>query len=140
MRINFTSAALWCLAAANLLEEQGSGSLVVFGSVAGDRGRRANFVYGAAKSGLAVVVQGIAHRFANTGPRAVLIKIGPTITPMTAHMNRTGLLWARPEDIARVAYRRAKRGGVVAYAPGFWFAIMAIIRNLPAFVFNRMEI
>lgn len=140
MRINFTSAAIWCLAAANLLEKQGSGSLVVFGSVAGDRGRRANFVYGAAKAGIAVVVEGIAHRFADKGPRAVLIKIGPTITPMTAHMKRTGRLWARPEDVARVAYERAGRGGAIAYAPGFWRAIMLIIRNLPNSVFNRMDI
>lgn len=140
LRVNFISAAMWCLAAANILEEQGNGSLIVFGSVAGDRGRRANFIYGAAKAGLAAIVEGIAHRFANKGPRAVLIKIGPTITPMTAHMNRTGRLWARPEDIARVAYKRADRGGVVAYAPGFWRAIMAIIRNLPSFIFNRMDI
>ena len=140
LRINFISAAMWCLAVANLLEEQASGSLVVFGSVAGDRGRRANFVYGAAKAGLAVVVEGIAHRFASKGPRAVLIKIGPTITPMTAHMNRKGRLWARPEEVARIAYRRAERGGVIAYAPGFCRAIMAIIRNLPNFVFNRMDI
>ncbi len=140
LRIDFTSAAIWCMAAANILERQGSGSLVVFGSVAGDRGRRANFVYGAAKAGLAVVVEGIAHRFANKGPRAVLIKIGPTITPMTAHMNRTGRLWARPEEIARIAYARAERGGVIAYAPGFWRAIMAVIRNLPGSIFNRMDI
>ncbi|MCZ7934022.1 SDR family NAD(P)-dependent oxidoreductase [Agrobacterium leguminum] len=140
LRVNFNSAAAWCLASADLLERQARGTLVVIGSVAGDRGRRANYVYGAAKSGLAVLVQGIAHRFANKGPRAVLVKPGPTITPMTEGMNRNGLLWARPEQIAAVVHASALRGGPVAYAPGFWRYIMLIIRNIPSRIFNRMEI
>ena len=140
LRINFTSATAWALAAANLLEQQGHGSLVVFGSVAGDRGRRNNFVYGAAKAGLAAVTEGIAHRFAGKGPRAVLIKIGPTVTPMTAHMNRSGLLWAKPEQVAARIYARAARGPTIVYAPGYWRLIMAIIRNLPNAVFNRLDI
>ncbi|WP_421693226.1 SDR family NAD(P)-dependent oxidoreductase [Aestuariivirga sp.] len=140
LRINFTSAAAWALGAANLLEQQGRGSLVVFGSVAGDRGRRNNFVYGAAKAGLAALTEGISHRFANRGPRAVLIKIGPTITPMTAHMNRQGLLWAKPEHVAKIIHARAASGGTLAYAPGYWRFIMAIIRSLPNAVFNRLDI
>lgn len=139
-RVNFTSAAAWSLVAANLLEAQGRGSLVVIGSVAGDRGRRANFIYGAAKAGLEALVEGIAHRFANKGPRAILIKPGPTVTPMTEGMNRKGALWAKPEQIAAITYARAHRGGPIAYAPGFWRYIMLIIRNLPAAIFNRMEI
>lgn len=140
LRVNFNSAAAWSIAAANFLERQGRGSLVVLGSVAGDRGRRANFIYGAAKAGLATLVEGIAHRFANKGPRAVLIKPGPTVTPMTEGMNREGALWAKPEQIARIIYARAHKGGPVAYAPGFWRYIMLIIRNLPSAIFNRMEI
>jgi short-subunit dehydrogenase len=140
LQVNFNSAAAWCLTAANTLEAQGRGSLVVIGSVAGDRGRRANFVYGAAKAGLEALVEGIAHRFASKGPRAVLVKPGPTVTPMTEGMNRKGLLWAKPEQIAAIAHARAYRGGSIAYAPGFWRYIMLIIRNLPAVIFNRMEI
>lgn len=140
LRVNFNSAAGWSLTAANVLEAQGRGSLVVIGSVAGDRGRRANFIYGAAKAGLEVLVEGIAHRFADKGPRAVLIKPGPTITPMTEGMNRKGVLWAKPEQIAAITHARAYRGGSIAYAPGLWRYIMLIIRNLPAAIFNRMEI
>lgn len=140
LRVNFNSAVAWSLAAANLLESQGRGSLVVIGSVAGDRGRRANFIYGASKAGLAALIEGISHRFADKGPRAVLIKPGPTITPMTDGMTRKGALWAKPEQIAAIIYARAKRGGPVAYAPGFWRYIMAIIRNLPSTIFNRMDI
>jgi decaprenylphospho-beta-D-erythro-pentofuranosid-2-ulose 2-reductase len=140
LRVNFNSAAAWSLVAASALEKQGRGSLVVIGSVAGDRGRRANFIYGAAKAGLETLVEGIAHRFADKGPRAVLIKPGPTITPMTDGMNRKGLLWATPEKIAAITHARAYRGGSIAYAPGFWRYIMLIIRNLPCAIFNRMDI
>jgi short-subunit dehydrogenase len=141
LAVNFTSAALWALAVAGMLERQGHGSLVVLGSVAGDRGRRANFVYGAAKSGLGTLVEGIAHRFAGSGPHAVVIKPGPVITPMTeGFANRKGLLWATPETVAAIVRRAADRGGPVVYAPWFWRWIMLAIRLLPARVFNRLNI
>jgi len=140
LAVNFNSAAAWCLAAANLLESQGHGTLLVLGSVAGDRGRRANFIYGAAKAGLATLVEGINHRFVAKGPRAVIVKPGPTITAMTEGMTRRGLLWSQPERIARVIRRAADKGGPVVYAPWFWRVIMLIIRALPARIFNRLDI
>jgi short-subunit dehydrogenase len=141
LTVNFTSAACWCLASAGVLERQGYGSLVVLGSVAGDRGRRANFVYGAAKSGLATLVEGIAHRFAVSGPRAVIVKPGPVVTPMTeGFANRKGPLWATPEAVAAVVRRAADRGRPVVYAPWFWRWIILVIRLLPARVFNRLDI
>ena len=141
LRVNFTSAAAWALAAAAALERQGHGSLVVLGSAAGDRGRRVNFVYGAAKAGLATLVEGVAHRFANIGPRAVIVKPGPVITPMTeGFANRKGFMWATPETVAAVVRRAADRGGPVVYAPWFWRWIMLVIRFLPAPIFNRLNI
>jgi decaprenylphospho-beta-D-erythro-pentofuranosid-2-ulose 2-reductase len=138
--VNFNSAAAWCLAAANILEAQRHGSLVVLGSVAGDRGRRANFVYGAAKAGLAVLVEGIAHRFAGKGPRAVIVKPGPTTTAMTEGMNRKGILWSKPERVAIIVRRAADQDNPVVYAPGFWRFIMLVIRFLPASIYNRLDI
>jgi short-subunit dehydrogenase len=139
--VNFTSAAAWALLAADAIERQGHGSLVVLGSVAGDRGRRANFVYGAAKAGLSALVEGIAHRFANSGPRAVIVKPGPTVTPMTdGFANRKGLMWATPQTVAAIARRAAEHGGPVVYAPWFWRWIMLAIRLLPAPIFNRLDI
>jgi short-subunit dehydrogenase len=142
--VNFTSAALWALAAAALIEGQGRGSLVVLGSVAGDRGRRKNFVYGAAKAGIAALMEGIAHRFGRPGAppgiRAVLVKPGPTRTAMTAGMDRTGGSWAEPEEVARIIRRAAEKGGPIVYAPGRWRLIMLIIRHLPARIFNRLDI
>ncbi len=137
--VNFGSAAAWALAAADVLERQRRGALVVLGSVAGDRGRRSNYIYGAAKAGLATLVEGISHRFAGTGPRAVIVKPGPTDTAMTAAMTKAGPKWAAPETVAAVVRKAADRGGPVVYAPGRWRLIMAIIRCIPAAIFNKMN-
>ncbi len=137
--VNFRSAAGWCLAVADMLQRQGNGSLVVLGSVAGDRGRRSNYVYGAAKAGLATLVEGISHRFAATGPRAVIVKPGPTDTAMTAAMPKGGPLWATPEAVALVVRKAAERGGPVVYAPARWRLIMAIVRAIPAVIFNKLN-
>jgi short-subunit dehydrogenase len=139
IEVNFGSAAVWTLAVAGVLERQGKGSLVVLGSVAGDRGRRTNYVYGATKAGMATLVEGISHRFRGTGPRAVVVKPGPTDTAMTAGMAKGGPLWASPEAIAAVVRKAADRGGPVVYAPARWRLIMAIIRIIPAAVFNKMN-
>ena len=139
MDVNFRSAAGWALAVANMLERQKQGSLVVLGSVAGDRGRRSNYIYGAAKAGIAVLVQGISHRFADTGPRAVIVKPGPTDTAMTAGMKKGGPMWATPEAVAAIVRKAADSGGPVVYAPGRWFVIMMIIRSIPAAIFNKMN-
>jgi len=141
---NFTSAAAWALLVAEAFEARGSGALVVLGSVAGDRGRRANYVYGAAKAGIAVLVQGIDHRFAGrfpkgSGPRAVVVKPGPTDTPMTAGMKK-GALMASPEAVAKVVRRAAESGGPVQYAPRYWGMIMRIIRLVPSSIFNKMNL
>lgn len=141
--VNFTSAAGWCLVAANVLEAQGSGSLVVIGSVAGDRGRASNYVYGAAKSGLAALVQGIAHRLSRAGARAVLVKPGFVDTPMTAGIAKKGPLWAKPEAIASAIVSAApsnSRRGPVIYTPSFWRWIMLAIRSTPSFIFHKTKL
>jgi short-subunit dehydrogenase len=139
LSVDFTSAAQWCLAAANLLEDQRHGVLLVIGSVAGDRGRQSNFIYGAAKGGLGILVQGIAHRLAlrKTGARAVLIKPGFVDTPMTGHLPKGGPLWAKPEAVAAIVRKAADRGGPIVYAPPFWQLILLIIRVIPAPLFHK---
>ena len=137
--VNFRSAAAWTLVVAEVLERQGNGSLVVLGSVAGDRGRRSNYIYGAAKAGLATLVEGISHRFRGSGPRAVIVKPGPTDTSMTAGMSKGGPLWATPQAVAAIVRKAADSGGPVVYAPGRWRLIMAIIRMIPASIFNTMN-
>lgn len=138
--VNFTSAALWCEAAANLLRAQKHGSLVVVSSVAGDRGRQSNYAYGAAKGGIALFVQGIAHSLAGTGARAVAVKPGFVDTPMTDGMNKSGALWAQPDQIAQVLKRAADKGPPIQYAPGLWRMIMLVIRTVPSFVFHKTKL
>ena len=109
----------------------GTWQLVVIGSVAGDRGRQSNYLYGAAKAGLATLVQGLAHRMALHAPkgaRAVLVKPGFVDTPMTAGMKKGGPLWASPAAIAAIVRRAADKGGPIVYAPWFWRYILLIIR------------
>jgi decaprenylphospho-beta-D-erythro-pentofuranosid-2-ulose 2-reductase len=140
LRTNFVSAAAWCQAVATVLQRQRSGALLVIGSVAGDRGRGSNYIYGASKAGLGVLVQGIAHRLAPTGGRAVLIKPGFVDTPMTADIARKGALWAKPEAVARTIVTSADRGGPVVYAPAFWRGIMLAVRGTPSVVFHKTRL
>ena len=141
IRVNFASAAEWCLSAANRLEMQKHGVLVAISSVAGDRGRQSNYVYGAAKAGLSTLVEGIAHRLAPTGARAVLVKLGFVDTPMTAHIEKKGLLWAKPRDVARRLVALAEKpSGQTAYVPAFWRLIMAVVRNVPNSIFHKTKL
>ena len=138
--VNFKSAALWCLAAANALEAQRQGALVVIGSVAGDRGRQSNYLYGATKAGLGILVQGIAHRLAPSGARAVLIKPGFVDTAMTAHIEKKGALWSSPEKVAALIRKAAASGRPIAYVPGYWRLIMTVIKSVPAQIFHRTKL
>ena len=138
--VNFKSAALWCLAAANELEAQRHGALVVIGSVAGDRGRQSNYLYGATKAGLGILVQGIAHRLAPSGARAVLIKPGFVDTAMTAHIEKKGALWSSPEKVAALIRKAAASGRPIAYVPGYWRLIMTVIKSVPAQIFHRTKL
>jgi short-subunit dehydrogenase len=140
IQTNFASAVAWSLAASGILEKQRSGTLIVIGSVAGDRGRRSNFIYGACKGGLAHLVEGIAHKLAAFGARAVIIKPGFVDTPMTASFDKKGLLWAKPDAVASNIAGAVEKGGPVIYAPAFWGVIMLIIRHLPTFIFNKLNI
>jgi decaprenylphospho-beta-D-erythro-pentofuranosid-2-ulose 2-reductase len=135
---NFAAPARICLAIAQVLEERGRGALVVIGSVAGDRGRQSNYVYGAAKAGLGVLVEGLAHRLARRGQaRAILVKPGLVRTPMTAGFDRSGVLWSSPDDVGRRIARLVRARSTVHYAPGFWRWIMMGVRALPDPIFHR---
>lgn len=137
---NYATSVHWCEAAAGILRAQKHGSLVAVSSVAGDRGRQSNYAYGAAKGALAIYMQGLAHALAPLGARAVAVKPGFVDTPMTAGMDRTGALWAKPGQVARVLRRAADRGGPIQYAPGIWRLVMAAIRITPSFIIHRTRL
>ena len=131
------SVALWMEAYANALT---SGTIGVIGSVAGDRGRKTNYVYGSAKGLVERFAQGLQHRLAGSRLSVVLIKPGPTDTPMTASMKQSGASLAPVESVAKDVASAMSSGNAVAYAPVKWRVIMTVIKALPAPIFNRLNI
>jgi short-subunit dehydrogenase len=135
---NFTSAALWTLA---LLKDRPPApfTLVGIGSVAGERGRANNFIYGSSKAALDRVLEGLAQKYDGTDVRIIRVKPGFVDTPMTAAYRKTAL-FATPDKVAADIARAVAKGRRVVYTPWFWWPIMAIIRHLPWFVFKRLKI
>lgn len=136
--VNATSPALFAEALAGRMERAGHGALVVLGSVAGDRGRKSNYTYGAAKSLLETYVRGLQHRLASSAVKVLLVKPGPTATPMTAHLEERGL--AAPTAVAEDIDRAVRAGSRTVYTPRRWRPIMGVIRALPDVVFDRLDI
>lgn len=140
LQLNAISPVLFAEAFAMHMEKTNSGTLALIGSVAGDRGRKSNYVYGAAKGLVTRYAQGLQHRFANTGIKVVLIKPGPTDTPMTSHLKKSGANLASVDCVAEEIVSSIESGKRVLYTPKKWSVIMMIIRHLPHFVFKRLEI
>ena len=124
---------------ANHFEAKQRGFLCAISSVAGDRGRQSNYVYGAAKAGLTVFLQGLRNRLFRSGVRVITIKAGFVDTRMT--FGRPGMfLVASPERAGRAIVRAISQGRDVAYVPGFWRAVMLLIRAIPEQVFKRLRL
>lgn len=141
LEINALSPVLFTEIIVKNMIERNHGKLAVIGSVAGDRGRKSNYVYGASKAMIDKYLQGLQHRLALIGSAvtATLIKPGPTATPMTAGISGKGKL-ASPEQVANDIVQGISRAKATVYTPGKWALIMLVIRNLPFFVFRKMDI
>lgn len=139
IRTNFTSAAAVLTLVAQRFEAQGAGTIVGISSVAGDRGRRSNYVYGAAKGGFSLFLQGLRSRLQDKGVHVLTVKPGPVDTPMTEHLTK-GFLFARASDVARGIQRAMRRRKDVAYLPWFWRIIMGVIVSIPEPLFKRMRL
>lgn len=140
LEINGVSPVLYAEAFARHMAIAKHGTIALIGSVAGDRGRKSNYVYGAAKGLVTRYAQGLQHRFAGTGIKVVLIKPGPTDTPMTAHLKENGAKLASVEGVALKIVDGIETGQPIIYAPEKWRLIMMVIRHLPSFIFNKMDI
>ncbi len=138
--VNAVSVLSLLTIAANIFEPRGHGAIAAITSIAGDRGRRPNYVYGSAKSLVSTFLQGLRLRLEPRGVRVIDIKPGFVRTPMTAHLPQEGLLWADPAPVgASIARAMEERSGVV-YLPWFWYWIMLIIRHIPHRLFRRLRI
>ncbi len=124
---------------ANDFESRGRGTIVVISSVAGDRGRQSNYVYGASKAAVSVFTQGLRNRLARRGVQVLTVKPGMVDTPMTAHM-RKGPLFASPERVGRDIYQAILKGKDVIYTPWYWRLIMGIIVHIPEGIFKHLRL
>ena len=137
LRIDFTGTVLFCEEARKRLLARGGGTLAVWSSVAGERGRKPVVIYGATKAGLTHYLEGLDHKFRGAGLKVVCVKPGFVKTGMTAGLKPPPFA-GEPEDVARRVLRAIDRGDPVVYAPAAWAPIMAIIRTLPRFVMRRV--
>jgi short-subunit dehydrogenase len=140
LQTNFTSAALWVLTLLKAYAAATPFCMTVIGSVAGDRGRASNFIYGAAKGGLDIFLEGLTQKYVGTSVRIITVKPGFVDTPMTADIAKGGPLWSTPEKVAADIRRAVLKDQRVVYTPWFWRPIMFVIRHLPWFVFKRLKI
>jgi short-subunit dehydrogenase len=124
---------------ANSMEAAGKGNIAVIGSVAGDRGRQSNYVYGTAKAAVATFLSGLRNRLSKRGVNVLTIKPGFVDTPMTAEFDK-GPLWATPEAVAKDIVKAISKGKNTLYTPWFWQIIMLIIRTIPESIFKKLSL
>ena len=139
LHVNFTATIALLTELANHFEGQRGGVIAVITSVAGDRGRQSNYVYGAAKGGVERFLQGMRNRLYPSGVAVVTIKPGFVATPMTAGM-RKNALYASPRRVGRAIYRAIEGRRDVIYVPWFWRPIMTAIRSVPERIFKRLHL
>lgn len=124
---------------ANKFEKQGRGCMAAISSVAGDRGRASNYIYGTTKAGLSCYLQGLQQRLAPAGVRVIDLRPGPVDTPMTSGMKK-GMLWSTPQKIADAMDRGLGHRSGTLYLPFYWRPVMAIIRMMPSALLGRLGI
>jgi NAD(P)-dependent dehydrogenase (short-subunit alcohol dehydrogenase family) len=137
LAVDFTNTVLFCEEARRRLLARGGGTLCVFSSVAGERGRKPVILYGAAKAGLTHYLDGLDFKFRARGLRTICVKPGFVRTAMTDGL-RPPPFAGEPDGVARSVLRAIDRGRPVVYAPGIWALIMLVIRALPRFVMRRI--
>jgi short-subunit dehydrogenase len=137
LTIDFTNTVLFCEEVRRRLLAAGGGTLCVFSSVAGDRGRKPVILYGAAKAGLAHYLEGLDHKFRSHGLVTVCVKPGFVKTGMTAALKPPPFA-GEPEVVARGVLRAIDAGKPLVYVPGIWRQVMWVIRRLPRFVMRRI--
>ncbi|MGC6328491.1 SDR family oxidoreductase [Rhizorhabdus sp. FW153] len=140
MRANYEGPALLLGALAEAFASRGQGVIVGISSVAGERGRASNYVYGSAKAGMTAFLSGLRNRFGKTGVHVVSVLPGFVDTRMTEGMALPPALTARPEEVAQAIWRAVERKTDVVYVRPLWRWIMAIIRAIPEGLFKKLSI
>lgn len=140
MRANYEGPATILSVIANLFEARGSGTIVGVSSVAGDRGRATNYVYGSAKAGFTAFLSGLRNRLAGKGVHVMTVKPGFVATRMTEGMNLPPALTATPEAVADQVHAAFLKGRDVVYAKPVWRVVMGVIGSIPEGIFKKLKI
>lgn len=140
MRTNFEGPAAILSAFANLFEARGSGTIVGISSVAGERGRATNYIYGSAKAGFTAFLSGLRNRLAKKGVHVLTVLPGFVATRMTAGLDLPARLTAQPQEVGRAVLHAVRARRNVIHVKPIWWLVMAVIRNIPERVFKRMKI
>ena len=136
---NFTSVIWVGLNIVQHMQEHKKGTLVVLSSVAGDRGRQSNYIYGSAKGAVSIFFDGLRNQCYGDGVKILTVKPGFVDTPMTDGFKK-GFLWVKPDKIARDIISALHKGKDVLYTPWYWRWIMLIIKLIPEFIFKRLKL
>lgn len=121
-------------------ERRKSGAIIGISSVAGDRGRQSNYIYGSAKAAFTAYLSGLRNRLAKSNVRVITVKPGFVRTKMTANLSLPPLVTAKPEQVARDVWRAYQTGRDQVYTLWMWRYIMLLIRNIPEFIFKRLSL
>ena len=140
MRSNFEGPASILALLANRFEQKGAGCLVGISSVAGERGRATNYVYGSAKSGFTEFLSGLRNRMTKKGVSVITVLPGFVATRMTAGLDLPSGITASPKEVSEAVFSAVKRKKDVIYVKSVWRIIMFVIRNIPEKIFKRMNI
>ena len=137
---NFTGIVSLLNIVATDFEQRGEGFIVGLSSVAGDRGRKSNYLYGSAKAGYTAYLSGLRNRLTGTGVHVMTVKPGFMNTRMTKDMDLPPALTAQPEETAKIIFRSQQKQRNVIYVKWMWRWIMLIIRHIPEFLFKKMSL
>ena len=137
--LNYNSVVIHLNELANHFEQNKQGCIAVLSSVAGDRGRQSNYIYGSAKGGISIFMQGLRNRLAEHGVQVLTIKPGFVDTPMTKDFAK-GALWVGPDRIASDIQRAIFKKRDIIYTPWFWRWVMLIIRFIPERFFKKLKL
>ncbi|MCW8954062.1 MAG: SDR family oxidoreductase [Sulfurimonas sp.] len=140
INVNYTGAVSILNIIANDFETERRGFIVGVSSVAGDRGRKANYIYGSAKAAFSAYLGGLRNRLHDSGVQVLTVKPGFVNTKMTEHLDLPEKLTAEPEDVANDIYKAQQSGRNILYTKSIWMLVMLIIKHIPEFMFKKMSI
>ena len=140
INVNFTGAVSILNIIANDMEKSKNGFIVGVSSVAGDRGRKANYIYGSSKAAFSAYLSGLRNRLFESKVQVLTVKAGFVATKMTDGLDLPEKLTAQPEDVAKDIFVAQQKGKDILYTKGIWRFIMLIIKHIPEFIFKKLSI